>query len=57
MSDSETFAAISEIASALTDATDGDEYHAVRLIHDLANGRTTPEDARAALAELALRHL
>ncbi len=57
MSAPDTLAAISEIASALRDATDGNEYHAVGLIYDLAEGRTTPEEARAEFAELPLRHV
>lgn len=56
-SDSDVFALISEIASRLRDATDDGEYHAVGLIHDLANGLTTIADARAELAEIQFRHV
>ncbi|MGQ4358535.1 hypothetical protein [Streptomyces sp. SAS_272] len=55
--DGDVFELISEIAGRLTDATDGDEYHAVGLISDLANSRKTVADARTALAELTFRHV
>ncbi|GGV46108.1 hypothetical protein [Streptomyces spectabilis] len=55
--DSNVFELISEIASRLRDATDSGEYHAVGLIYDLANGRTTIADARAELAEITFRHV
>ncbi|WP_406000702.1 hypothetical protein [Streptomyces sp. NBC_00829] len=57
MSDSEDFEAIAEIASALRDATDGNEYHAVGLIYDIAKGRRDAATARAEFAELELRHI
>ncbi|MEV7870136.1 hypothetical protein AB0P17_29510 [Streptomyces sp. NPDC088124] len=56
-SDSDIFDLIAEIASRLRDATDGAEYHAVGLIYDLANGRTTIADAREQLATLTFRHV
>ncbi|MFJ9128896.1 hypothetical protein ACIRJS_32825 [Streptomyces sp. NPDC102340] len=56
-SDSDIFDLISGIASKLRDATDGNEYHAVGLIYDLAKGRTTVTEARAELAELTFRHV
>lgn len=55
-SDSDVFALISEIASRLRDATDSGEYHAVGLIYDLANGRTTVTDARAELEGIEFGH-
>ncbi|WP_406200076.1 hypothetical protein OG331_25075 [Streptomyces sp. NBC_01017] len=55
--DGDVFELISEIASRLRDATDSGEYHAVGLIYDLANGRTTIADARAELAEITFRHI
>jgi hypothetical protein len=57
MNDSQDFEAIAEIASALLDATDGDEYHAVGLIYDIAKGRKDAAEARAEFAELSLRHV
>jgi hypothetical protein len=56
-SDSDVLELISTIAGRLRDATDGDEYHAVGLIYDLANGRTTVADARTELATLNFRHV
>ncbi|MFH9072715.1 hypothetical protein [Streptomyces alboflavus] len=56
-SDGDVFDLISEIASRLRDATDSGEYHAVGLIYDLANGRTTIAEARAELAEITFRHV
>lgn len=56
-SDSDVFDLISDIASRLRDATDSGEYHAVGLIYDLANGRTTVAEARAELAEITFRHV
>lgn len=50
-----TLDAISTIAIALRDATDEDEYHAVGLIYDLANGRTDADEALAEFAELKFR--
>jgi hypothetical protein len=55
--DGDVFELISEIASRLSDATVEGEYHAVGLIGDLANGRTTIADARAELAEITFRHV
>ncbi|MFF5984387.1 hypothetical protein ACFY78_36650 [Streptomyces olindensis] len=55
--DGDVFELISEIAGRLRDATDEGEYHAVGLISDLANGRTTIADARAELAEITFRHV
>jgi hypothetical protein len=55
--DGDVFELISEIAGRLRDATDGGEYHAVGLIADLANGRTTIADARTELAEITFRHV
>ncbi|MBP5930166.1 hypothetical protein F3K39_19045 [Streptomyces sp. LBUM 1479] len=55
--DGDVFELISEIAGRLRDATDHGEYHAVGLIADLANGRTTIADARTALAEITFRHV
>ncbi|WP_063803524.1 hypothetical protein [Streptomyces silvensis] len=55
--DGDVFELISDIASRLRDATDSGEYHAVGLIYDLANGRTTVTEARAELAEITLRHV
>lgn len=55
--DSDVFALISEIAGRLTDATDEGEYHAVNLIGDLANGRTTVAEAREQLADITFRHV
>lgn len=57
MSDSETFAEISRIASALRDATDGDVWHAVGLIYELAEGRMEVEGVRREFAELRLPHV
>ncbi|MGW5175862.1 hypothetical protein ACWERY_16060 [Streptomyces sp. NPDC004082] len=56
-SDSDVFDLISEIAARLRDATDSGEYHAVGLIYDLANGRTSCADARTELAEITFRHV
>jgi hypothetical protein len=56
-SDSDVFKLISEIASRLRDATDSGEYHAVGLIYDLANGRTTVAEARAELADIEFGHV
>ncbi|MEH0428811.1 hypothetical protein QBB34_21250 [Streptomyces stelliscabiei] len=56
-SDGDVFELISEIASRLRDATDSGEYHAVGLIYDLANGRTTIAEARTELAEITFRHV
>ncbi|MEU6222268.1 hypothetical protein [Streptomyces sp. NPDC047042] len=56
-SDGDVFELISEIAGRLTDATNEGEYHAVGLIADLANGRTTVADARTELAEITFRHI
>jgi hypothetical protein len=56
-SDSDVLGLIAEIAGRLTDATDGAEYHAVGLIHDLAQGQTTIADARTELANLTFRHI
>ncbi|MCL6734410.1 hypothetical protein [Streptomyces neyagawaensis] len=56
-SDGDVLALISEIAGRLRDATDEGEYHAVGLIADLANGRTTIADARTELAEITFRHV
>ncbi|MGW3442208.1 3'-5' exonuclease [Streptomyces sp. NPDC001076] len=56
-SDGDVLDLIGEIAARLTDAADGDEYHAVGLISDLANGRKTVAEARAELAELTFRHV
>ncbi|MFG2963551.1 hypothetical protein ACGFZS_09705 [Streptomyces sp. NPDC048288] len=56
-SDADVLDLIAEIAGHLTDATDGNEYHAVGLIADLANGRTTVADARTELATLTFRHV
>ncbi|MFJ8054923.1 hypothetical protein [Streptomyces sp. NPDC096142] len=56
-SDGDVLDLISDIAARLSDATDEGEYHAVNLIGDLANGRTTVADARAELAEITFRHV
>ena len=56
MSDSQVLAEISRIAIALQDATEGDEWHAISLIVELADGRLAPAVARAEFAELRLRH-
>ncbi|MBE4783942.1 hypothetical protein [Streptomyces caniscabiei] len=56
-SDGDVFELISEIATRLRDATDSGEYHAVGLIYDLANGRTTIADARAELADIEFGHV
>ncbi|WP_063764823.1 hypothetical protein [Streptomyces aureus] len=56
-SDADVFDLISEIASSLRDATDSGEYHAVGLIYDLANGRTTVAEARAELADIEFGHV
>ncbi|MFF3310519.1 hypothetical protein [Streptomyces sp. NPDC002952] len=55
--DGDVLELISEIASRLSDATDGGEYHAVNLISDLANGRKTIAEAREELAEITFRHV
>ncbi|MBK3631595.1 hypothetical protein JHN52_01190 [Streptomyces sp. MBT97] len=55
--DGDVLELISEIAGRLSDATDEGEYHAVGLIGDLANGRTTIAAAREALAEITFRHV
>ncbi|MFM9675803.1 hypothetical protein [Streptomyces brasiliscabiei] len=55
--DGDVFELISEIAGRLRDATDSGEYHAVGLIYDLANGRTTIADARAELADIEFGHV
>ncbi|WP_216588559.1 3'-5' exonuclease [Streptomyces brasiliscabiei] len=55
--DGDVFELISEIAGRLRDATDRGEYHAVGLIADLANGRTTIADARGELDEITFRHV
>ncbi|MGW2113771.1 hypothetical protein [Streptomyces zhihengii] len=57
MNDSRDFEAIATIASALRDATDGDEYHAIGLIYDIAKGRRDGPEALAEFAELTLRHV
>ncbi|MET8475397.1 hypothetical protein ABZY90_19725 [Streptomyces sp. NPDC006422] len=54
---SETLALIGDIASKLRDATDGNEWHAVGLIHGLARGHTTVAEARAELTGLTFRHI
>lgn len=56
-SDTDVLDLIAEIASRLRDATDGNEYHAVGLICELANGRATVADCRIDLAELTFRHV
>lgn len=56
-SDSDVLELISTIASRLRDATDEGEYHAVGLIGDLAEGRTTVTEATADLAEITFRHI
>lgn len=50
-------ALIADIAGRLADATDEGEYHAVNLIGDLANGRTTVAEARERLADITFRHV
>ncbi|MFF0143561.1 hypothetical protein ACFYRN_45160 [Streptomyces sp. NPDC005227] len=56
-SDSDVFDLISTIAGRLQDATDSGEYHAVCLIADLANGRTTVAEARTELADIEFGHV
>ncbi|MBW5420314.1 hypothetical protein GKQ77_01845 [Streptomyces sp. BG9H] len=56
-SDAAVFDLISEIASKLRDATDSGEYHAVGLIYDLANGRTTVAEARSELSGIEFGHV
>ena len=56
-SDSDVLALIADIAGRLADATDEGEYHAVNLIGDLANGRTTVAEAREQLADITFRHV
>ncbi|MFE6826301.1 hypothetical protein [Streptomyces sp. NPDC057690] len=36
---------------------DGDEQHAIGLVHDLAKGRKAPEEARTEFAERRPRHV
>ncbi|MFE2965519.1 hypothetical protein ACFXKC_17935 [Streptomyces sp. NPDC059340] len=54
--ETERLALIKTIASALRDATDGDVWHAVGLIYELADGRMEPADVRAEFEELDLPH-
>lgn len=56
-SDGDVLDLISEISSHLQDATDSGEYHAVCLIHELANGRTTVGEARTELADIEFGHV
>lgn len=55
-SNSDVLALIAEIAGRLKDATDGDEYHAVGLICELANGRAAVVDCQIDLSHLTFRH-
>lgn len=53
----ERFSLIGTIASALRDATDGDVWHAVGLIYELAYDRMDPADVKREFEELRLRHV
>lgn len=53
----ERLALIGTISSALKDATDGDVWHAVVLIDELARGSMDPADVKREFEELNLRHV
>ena len=52
----ERLALIGTISSALRDATDGDVWHAVGLIYQLAHGSMDTADVKREFEELNLRH-
>ena len=56
-SEAERLALIAEMSRTLRDATEGDVWHAVCLIHELARDRLPQEVVRREFGELSLPHV